>query len=83
MANAFDAPALSRGPDKTELRGLAPSDLVRALDLMALAKGLDRNAYIVDVLEKHVAAYLEEISVVACGMRGNPLMPERLRSAAP
>ena len=39
-----------------------------------------RNAYVVDVLEKHVASYLEEISVVTASLRGNPLVPERLRS---
>ena len=30
--------------DTKELRGLAPSDLVRALDAIALAKGMDRIA---------------------------------------
>lgn len=48
----------SRGAEKTELRGLAPSDLVKALDAIAMAKGMDRNTYIVGVLEKHVADYL-------------------------
>lgn len=68
---------------KTELRGLAPADLVCALDAIALAKGLDRNAYIVEVLETHVRDYLEEISVVTTTLRGNPLLSDAGRRASP
>lgn len=63
-----------------ELRGLAPADLVRALDAIALAKGLDRNAYVNQVLELHVKSYLEELTVVTSMLRGNPLLPESTRS---
>jgi hypothetical protein len=65
-----------------ELRGLAPSELVRALDAIALAKGLDRNAYVNQVLELHVKSYLEELTVVSSMLRGNPLLPESSRSQA-
>jgi len=63
-----------------ELRGLAPADLVRALDAIALAKGLDRTAYINQVLERHVKVYLDEMTVVTQMLRGNPLMSDSQRS---
>jgi len=63
-----------------ELRGLAPADLVRALDAIALAKGLDRNAYVNQVLELHVKLYLDELTVVTSMLRGNPLLADSTRS---
>lgn len=62
-----------------ELRGLAPADLVRALDAIALAKGQDRNQYVVEVLDAHVRSYLAEISVVAQMLKGNSLLPDAAR----
>ena len=62
-----------------ELRGLAPADLVRALDAIALAKGIDRNAYVNQVLESHVKSYLAELTVVTSMLRGNPLLSESER----
>ena len=64
-----------------ELRGLAPADLVRALDAIALAKGLDRNAYVNQVLELHVRSYINELNLVTSMLRGNPLASESSRSA--
>lgn len=66
--------------DTKELRGLAPADLVRALDAIALAKGLDRNQYVNKVLEAHVKSYMDELTVVTNMMRGNPLLAEQARS---
>jgi hypothetical protein len=66
--------------DTKELRGLAPAELVRALDAIALAKGMDRNQYVNQVLESHVKAYLDELTVVTAMLRGNPLLPEPQRS---
>ena len=63
-----------------ELRGLAPAELVRALDAIALAKGLDRTAYINKVLDSHVKLYLDELTVVTAMLRGNPMLPESSRS---
>jgi hypothetical protein len=81
MTDAFDAPAAARGTDdRTELRGMAPVALAQALDALAMSKGLDRNAYVVGVLERHVREKLAEVSVVAAALAGNPLMPERGRS---
>jgi len=65
-----------------ELRGLAPADLVRALDAIALAKGQDRNEYVVHVPTEHVKAYLAEMTVVASMLRGNTLLPESTRKGA-
>lgn len=62
--------------DKVELRGMAPLDLAQALDAIAMAKGLDRNSYVVQVLADEVARYLHEATVVTRVLRGNPLMPE-------
>jgi len=64
-----------------ELRGLAPADLVRALDAIALAKGMDRNAYVNQVLELHVKSYLDELTVVTSMLRGNPLLTDSARSS--
>lgn len=66
--------------DTKELRGLAPADLVRALDAIALAKGLDRTEYVNQVLGAHVKSYLEELTVVTQMLRGNPLLPQSPRS---
>lgn len=63
-----------------ELRGLADADLVRALDAIALAKGMDRNHYVNQVLEAHVKLYLDELTVVTQMLRGNPLLAVSPRS---
>lgn len=65
-----------------ELRGLAPADLVRALDAIALAKGQDRNQYVVEVLSAHVKAYLAELTVVQAMLKGNTLLPDAPRRGA-
>lgn len=77
----FNTPALARS-DKTELRGLAPTALVQALDAIALSKGMDRNSYIVQQLEAHVRGYLAELSLVTATLRGNPLLSDAGRSQA-
>jgi hypothetical protein len=62
--------------DQKELRGLADADLVRALDAIALAKGLDRNAYVNKVLASHVASYFDELRLVHRMCSDNPLLVE-------
>ena len=59
-----------------ELRGLCDANIVRALDAIALARGLDRNAYVCEVLAAHVDKYFVEHTLVASMMRGNPLLKE-------
>ena len=68
--------------DKTELRGLCPIELAQALDAIAMAKGMDRNAYVVHVLASEVPRYLAEASVALRTLRGNPLLAEAAGGAA-
>ena len=60
--------------DKTELRGLVPTDLAVALDAVAMAKGIDRHTYVVQVLEAEVKKVAHEASVIARVLRGNPYL---------
>lgn len=46
--------------DKVELRGMCPFDLAQALDAFAMARGVDRNSYVVAVLEAHVREVFHE-----------------------
>lgn len=62
--------------DTKELRGDADADLVRALDALAMTQDLTRHAYMVKVLEKHVAVELHKASLLHSMLRGNPLFPE-------
>lgn len=66
--------------DKKELRGLHDADLVSALDALALAKGLERTAYVDQVLKAHVVQSLSELNVVMAALRGNPYLTECSRS---
>jgi hypothetical protein len=60
--------------EKTELRGLAPTELVQALDAIAHAEGLDRNAYVIAVLDAHVKLICHKQTLVARMLRGNPYL---------
>ena len=68
--------------DTKELRADAPSDMVRALDALALSHDQNRATYMVSVLERHVKQELHRVSIVNSMLRGNPLMPEPKRSEA-
>ena len=65
-----------------ELRGLVDADLAKALDAIALAKGLDRNAYVNKVLAVHVKTYFDEIRLITNMCRDNPLLTEDRGSGA-
>jgi len=62
--------------DKTELRGLVTADLAQALDAIAMAKGLDRHAYVVSILEAEVKRVTHEAMLVCRVLRGNPLLAD-------
>lgn len=62
--------------EKTELRGLCPTDIVSALDALALSRGVDRTPYINAVLREHVVKELHRASVLMRATRGNPLLPD-------
>ena len=66
--------------DTKELRGDAPIDLVVALDALALAKDMTRNAYVVDVLMKHANKEIHRHLVEANALRGNPLLASLSRN---
>lgn len=62
--------------DKVELRGLAPAALAQALDALAMADGKDRNTYVVDVLNEHVAKEIHKTILRTRMLKGNPLHTE-------
>ena len=62
--------------EKTELRGLAPTDLVKALDALAHADGLDRTEYVNKVLHEHVVQEVHVTNMRLRMLRGNPYLME-------
>ena len=68
--------------DKAELRGLAPIDLVKALDALAQAEGLDRTEYVNSVLHAHVVSEVHKTTMRFRMLRGNPYLTESSASAA-
>lgn len=62
--------------DKTELRGLVSADLAQALDAIAMSRGLDRHAYVVQVLEADVKRVAHETSLLSRLLRGNTYLVE-------
>ena len=68
--------------DKTELRGLAPAELVQALDAIAHSEGMDRTAYINRVLDKHCQEVAHKTIVLNRMLRGNPYLTEPCARAA-
>ena len=67
--------------DKTELRGLCPTELAQALDAIAASENLDRNTYIVSVLDKHVKAVIHKQIVIGRMLKGNPLLTQSIGGA--
>lgn len=79
MSNNQETPMFARAQgaaEKVELRGLAPVELVQALDAMALSEDQDRNSYVVAVLHSHVREQLRKASLVHRVLRGNALLTE-------
>lgn len=62
--------------DKTELRGLVSHDLATALDAIAMARGLDRHAFVTQILEAEVRRVTHEASVLHRVLRGNPYLSD-------
>lgn len=63
-----------------ELRGDAPTDLVYALDALALARDMTRHNYCLEVLAGHVNKELHRHIVETNALRGNPLLTAMARS---
>ena len=62
--------------DKSELRQLAPNHLLQALDAIAMAKGMERHAYIESVLSAEAKRVAHEASVISRCLQGNPLLSD-------
>lgn len=60
--------------DKAELRGLASTELVQALDALAHADGVDRTAYVNRVLDAHVKLICHKQILLSRMLRGNPYL---------
>lgn len=63
-------------PEKTELRQLAPTVLLQALDAIAMVKGMDRNEYVVKVLHEHAVKEGHKTTMRIRMLRGNTYMTE-------
>lgn len=66
--------------DNTELRGLVTADLAQALDAIAMARGLNRHAFVVQVLEAEVKRVAHEAMMITRVMRGNPYLSDSVGS---
>nr|WP_174864106.1 hypothetical protein [Comamonas jiangduensis] len=77
-----ESPMFSRRPagagEVGELRGNCPKSLLSALDALAMARNLDRTAYVNQVLDAHVADEVHKASVLVRRLRGNPFLPDDL-----
>ena len=62
--------------DKSELRQLAPTHLLQALDAIAMARGMERHAYIEAVLTAEAKKVAHEAMVLSRCLQGNPLLSD-------
>jgi hypothetical protein len=62
--------------EKTELRGLAPTELVAFLDAAAMARNMDRNTMVNKILMQWAQVEAHRATVLHRATRGNPLMAE-------
>lgn len=60
--------------EKTELRGMAPADLVAALDAIAISRDMDRTALVNQVLTRYVKQVGHEATLLMRMARGNALL---------
>ena len=66
--------------DKTELRGLCPTELAQALDAIAMSEGMDRNTYVVKVLHEKVVEVTHKQMMLSRMLKGNPYLSEGERN---
>lgn len=62
--------------EKTELRGQCPTELAQALDAIAMSEGMDRNTYVVKVLDEKVRQVAHKQMMLARTLKGNPYLSE-------
>lgn len=75
---AFARGSRSTSLDTMELRQQCDANTLRVLDALARAKGMERPAYIEELLEEHAKEALHEASLILRQLRGNPLLLEAL-----
>lgn len=68
--------------EKTELRGMAPPELVAALDAIAISRDMDRTALVNSILTKYVKQVAHEMNVLHRMARGNALLSATLTGDA-
>ncbi len=62
--------------EKLELRGMAPADLVSALDAIAVSRNTDRTALVNALLTVEVKRIAHEANLLVRMARGNALLSE-------
>ena len=62
--------------DKTELRGLCPTDLSQALDAIAMSEDMDRNTYVIKVLDAEVKRVTHKQMMLSRTLKGNPYLTD-------
>jgi hypothetical protein len=62
--------------EKTELRGIADTNLVSFLDACALARKMDRNSLVNKILRQWAEQEAHRSNVLQRAARGNPLLSE-------
>lgn len=60
--------------EKTELRQLVRTELLQALDGIALSKDMERHAFVEKILEAEVKRVAHEAMVLQRVLRGNPYL---------
>ena len=66
--------------EKTELRGQCPTELAQALDAIAMSEGMDRNTYVVKVLDEKVRQVAHKQMMLARTLKGNPYLSDSARN---
>ncbi len=56
--------SFARGIDTTELRGDCPRNIVNVLDAVSMARGISRNALVVEILSEFVDIELHKTTLI-------------------
>ena len=62
--------------DNTELRGVVSADLAQALDAIAMSRGMNRHAFVVQILDAEVKRIAHEAMLLHRVLRGNAYLTE-------
>lgn len=67
---------LTQADMKTELRGMVSNSVIGVLDAVSLTKGQSRMDLVNEILHQWAKKKVDEASLIARVMRGNPSFPE-------